>query len=303
MRVHDLAQPVVGGDVVDLVDDVDHVVPLGVGELWTRPVGGIVDERGDEVLGADGLEQRRPSASPWRSPRRAVPGRGRRAGRRRPTARRSWASSVERSSVGVGRQPADGAELGGAEAEAAHLVEHPIDGKLQAPAGHLADTPGDRSAGDPLDQTLLRRSPCPTVRAPLRWSALTLMLRPSLCQGSRSSSALVALGCAGRRPRPGSVAVVRSRATGCRPTSNIAHGVVVGDELVATVAHAVAGEDEIVVEWAHRCGRRHRHRARRRRAPRRGPRRARSPTVATTSMARRCRCSRTASSLLRSRGG
>ncbi len=36
-------------------------------------------------------------------------------------------------------------------------------------------------------------------------------------------------------------------ATGCRPTSNIAHGVVVGDDLVATVAHAVAGEDEIDV--------------------------------------------------------
>ena len=36
-------------------------------------------------------------------------------------------------------------------------------------------------------------------------------------------------------------------ATGCRPTPNVALGVVVADNLVATVAHAVAGEDEIVV--------------------------------------------------------
>ena len=40
-------------------------------------------------------------------------------------------------------------------------------------------------------------------------------------------------------------------ATGCRPSSNVAHGVVVGDDLVATVAHAVAGEDEILVAGRH----------------------------------------------------
>ena len=73
------------------------------------------------------------------------------------------------------------------------------------------------------------------------------MLRPSLCQGSRSSS-VSSLPAARERRRP-----TRRRsscsitATGCRPTSNIAHGVVVDDDLVATVAHAVAGEDEIDV--------------------------------------------------------
>lgn len=41
--------------------------------------------------------------------------------------------------------------------------------------------------------------------------------------------------------------VVTIAATGCRPSPNVALGVVVGDELVATVAHAVAGEDDIVV--------------------------------------------------------
>ncbi len=41
--------------------------------------------------------------------------------------------------------------------------------------------------------------------------------------------------------------MVTIAATGCRPTANVALGVVVGDGLVATVAHAVAGEDEIVV--------------------------------------------------------
>ena len=45
-----------------------------------------------------------------------------------------------------------------------------------------------------------------------------------------------------------SEAVVKISATGCRPTSVVAHGVVVADDLVATVAHAVAGEEEIVVE-------------------------------------------------------
>jgi hypothetical protein len=58
---------------------------------------------------------------------------------------------------------------------------------------------------------------------------------------------LLAAGCAGGASADPAAAVVAISATGCRPTSNISYGVVVGDELVATVAHSVAGEDEIVV--------------------------------------------------------
>ena len=61
---------------------------------------------------------------------------------------------------------------------------------------------------------------------------------------------LVAAGCAGEASADPAASVVSITATGCRPTSNIAHGVVVGDDLVATVAHAVAGEDEIDVSGA-----------------------------------------------------
>ena len=58
---------------------------------------------------------------------------------------------------------------------------------------------------------------------------------------------LVLAGCAGDAAADPSAAVVTIAATGCRPTPNVAHGVAVGEELVATVAHAVAGEDEIIV--------------------------------------------------------
>ena len=63
----------------------------------------------------------------------------------------------------------------------------------------------------------------------------------------RIVACLLAVGCAGEASADPAASVVAITATGCRPTSNIARGVVVGDDLVATVAHAVAGEDEIVV--------------------------------------------------------
>jgi S1-C subfamily serine protease len=58
---------------------------------------------------------------------------------------------------------------------------------------------------------------------------------------------VLAAGCAGEASADPAAFVVPITTTGCRPTSNIAYGVVVDDELVATVAHAVAGEDEIDV--------------------------------------------------------
>jgi S1-C subfamily serine protease len=58
---------------------------------------------------------------------------------------------------------------------------------------------------------------------------------------------LFACGGTDRSPPDPSASVVAIGATGCRPTSTRAVGVVVADELVATVAHAVAGESEITV--------------------------------------------------------
>jgi hypothetical protein len=40
-------------------------------------------------------------------------------------------------------------ELGGRQPEIPHLREHPARRELVAPAGDLADSPGDRSTGDP----------------------------------------------------------------------------------------------------------------------------------------------------------
>ena len=53
--------------------------------------------------------------------------------------------------VGVGRQEAVRAELGGGEADLVHLAEHLVGGQLVAPAGDLADTPADGCAGDAVD--------------------------------------------------------------------------------------------------------------------------------------------------------
>ena len=43
--------------------------------------------------------------------------------------------------VGLGRQPADGAELGRPQAELVHLPQHPIDVELEPPPRDLADAP------------------------------------------------------------------------------------------------------------------------------------------------------------------
>ena len=115
---------------------------------------------------------------------------------------------------------------------------------------------------------LLRRGGCaPTPhRHPACWRTLGW-------GGSAAILSAVAIGCAGAAPADPAASVVAITATGCRPSSNVAHGVVVGDDLVATVAHAVAGEDEILVGWTPRGRRRRRHGARRRSAARREPRR------------------------------
>ena len=51
--------------------------------------------------------------------------------------------------VGLGGQEPVGPELGGGQADLAHLGQHPVAGQLVAPAGHLAHPPGDGGAGDP----------------------------------------------------------------------------------------------------------------------------------------------------------
>jgi hypothetical protein len=50
--------------------------------------------------------------------------------------------------VGLAGQEAVGAELGGGQADLAHLGQHPVGTELMAPAGHLAHAPGDGGAGD-----------------------------------------------------------------------------------------------------------------------------------------------------------
>ena len=47
----------------------------------------------------------------------------------------------------LGKKPSR-SELGGQQADLAHLLEHPVRTQLVAPAGHLAHTPGDWRAGD-----------------------------------------------------------------------------------------------------------------------------------------------------------
>ena len=51
--------------------------------------------------------------------------------------------------VGLGGQEPVGSELGGEQPDLAHLGEDLVGAELVAPAGHLADAPGDRRAGDP----------------------------------------------------------------------------------------------------------------------------------------------------------
>ncbi|MGI9052706.1 MAG: trypsin-like peptidase domain-containing protein [Ilumatobacteraceae bacterium] len=55
--------------------------------------------------------------------------------------------------------------------------------------------------------------------------------------------------CGGAATPDPAASVVTIASSGCRPTPNVALGVVVGDGLVVTVAHAVAGEEEIAVSF------------------------------------------------------
>ena len=53
--------------------------------------------------------------------------------------------------VRVARQEPGRAELGGRDAERAHLAEHPVGRQHHAPPRDLADAPGDRGAADAVD--------------------------------------------------------------------------------------------------------------------------------------------------------
>jgi hypothetical protein len=52
--------------------------------------------------------------------------------------------------LGLAGQEPVGPELGGGQADLAHLGQHPVGLELVAPAGHLAHPPGDGGAGDLL---------------------------------------------------------------------------------------------------------------------------------------------------------
>ena len=158
--------------------------------------------------------------------------------------------------VGVGRQPADGAELRRRQAELAHLgrargrpaAAAPSRAPRRRPTRSARRRPG-RSAPRAASCRCPPRSPCHTHgRGPLPLERSNSYAPPVTL--SRVATRRVPRA---RRLRRGRVqptrpaAVVTIAATGCRPTPTSAMGVVVGDELVATVAHAVAGEDEIVV--------------------------------------------------------
>ena len=124
-----------------------------------RPAG-VGHDRGDEHVGAGGGHGGRgASAAASRSGARLVQDErheaaDERAGRARP----SRAAQRRR----LEREPADRPELGGGEAERRHLGQHAVGRQLPAPAGHLADAPRDRRAG----QRGARPLAAPSVTAP-----------------------------------------------------------------------------------------------------------------------------------------
>src|SRR4029079_3262072 len=50
--------------------------------------------------------------------------------------------------LGVGRQEALGAQLGGRQPDVSHLRQHPVGVQLMTPAGYLAHSPRDRRTCD-----------------------------------------------------------------------------------------------------------------------------------------------------------
>ena len=131
----------------DLVEMLRQPVPGGVVErLGSRPAGAH-HHRCHEDIGTGIREHPR-------DPLRLGAG-GRRVRlvqhQRHEAADEPQAVALELCSQGgrVEGKPVDGAELGRAEAERLHLGEHTLGRQHQAPAGHLADAPGDGGGGDP----------------------------------------------------------------------------------------------------------------------------------------------------------
>ena len=103
---------------------------------------------------------------------------GRREVERRLVQHERHEAADEREPVGVEagaqcrrleRQVADRTELGGGQPEARHLGEHAVGRQLPAPAGHLADAPGDRGPGQAAHG---RRAAHLTRHLPLRSSRI-----------------------------------------------------------------------------------------------------------------------------------
>ena len=124
---------------------------------------------------------------------------------------------------GVREEPVR-AELGGREADLAHLLQHQVRAELVAPARHLAHAPGDRGAGDPVAQWG-RRGRVAHLPSFVRWSGRgcvgwsvrsgASVLRRS---GSRTARRVCPRAARPCRPRPpGRPPARRARCTGWAP--------------------------------------------------------------------------------------
>ena len=145
--VEDLGQAVPSAHLIEPADVGEHLRPLILAERRALPVVGVGHDTGDEVLGAGRGEH---SGAALRDLELLIPTGGVGEGEGVEASGETESVGVEQRSQlgGIGRQVTDGAELGGRESEPGHLGEHPGGRELLTPAGHLADTPGDRRGAD-----------------------------------------------------------------------------------------------------------------------------------------------------------
>ena len=151
VRVQRLGEPVLGAQLVELAEHADEVVPLRVGELESRRPAGVDDHRGDE--------HRRPGRGEQLGGRTSLGERrlalaGVVEHERDESADQLNAVAVEHldERVRVAGQEPRRPELGGGDAERAHLAEHTVGGQHHAPPGNLADAPRDRCPANSVER-------------------------------------------------------------------------------------------------------------------------------------------------------
>ena len=211
MRVGHVGQAVRCGELVEACEPVEDGSPVGSGELEPRRPGEVADDGRDDERPPGLLEQRRDALG--RGERLRVGGGVVQDDREEAADEREAVPFEQRADRRrVVSQVAVGSRLCRPDAELAHLREHTVGSKLGAPAGYLADAPGDRPACESVEDRSHGRRVFGSASEPVKRQRLD-GARPQRSQPAPLRTTRGSSGRSRRRLSPADVGRRRGRST------------------------------------------------------------------------------------------